>query len=373
MTFVWLCCTCLLVLLIQGVIFGIPVLRDISYSRHLTKDHCYAGDSLEMIEVISNEKWIPIIWLRLEAMLPASFSFLSKEVIQISKGNIYQNHRSVFTLKPYYKITREHPFIALNRGLYSLETVSMSGGDLIGLFSSTQLVPVNVSLYVYPTLLSIDNMPASYRTWQGDLEVSRWVVEDPFLILGTREYTGNDPMNRIHWKASARAGQLQVYKQGYTANPEVIVYVNVQVNEQMWNAVSNPEMIEQALSYAATAASLLIQQGMKVGFGHNAIHGSQSMQAIRIAPEYGKSHLDDILKAMAQVEMKCLQSFEQFLKDELDMRVDGETWDYLMITGHVSETIEELIWRLRSRGNSVMVLPVVDVVSTGERMQEVIS
>lgn len=358
MAFVWLCFACILVVLIQGVIFGVPVLKHMSYSRHLTKEHCYAGDSLEMVEVILNEKKIPIIWLRLEAMLPASFLFLSQEVMQISKGNIYQNHRSIFTLKSYYKITRQHPFIAQQRGVYSLETVSMSGGDLFGLFSNTQLVPVNASLWVYPTLLTIENMPSSYRTWQGELEVSRWVVEDPFLILGTREYSANDPMNRIHWKASARAGQLQVYKQGYTADPEVIVYVNVQVNAHMWNVVSNPEVVECALSYAATAASYLIQQGMKVGFGHNAIHGNESIQALRIAPGYGKSHLDGILKAMAQVEMKCLQPFEQFLKDELDIRADGETWDYLMITGHVSEQIEEQIWRLRSRGNSVMVLPV---------------
>ncbi len=366
MTFVWLCFTCMIVVLVQGVIFGVPVLRNISYTRHLNKNHCYAGDSLEMVEVILNEKRIPIIWLRLEAMLPASFVFLSDDVVQISKGSIYQNHRSVFTMKPYNKITRHHPFIAKNRGVYVLETLSMSGGDLFGLFSNTKLIPVNASLWVYPTLLSLDNMPSSYRTWQGELEVSRWVVEDPFLILGTREYSGNDPMNRIHWKASARVGQLQVYKQGYTADPEVIIYVNVQVNAQMWNVVSDPDMVERALSYAATAASYLIQQGMKVGFGHNAVYGNQSLQAIRISPGYGKAHLDDILKAMAQVEMKCLQPFDQFLKDELDIRSDGETWDYLMISGHVSEQMEEQIWQLRSRGNSVMVLPVNEEMGTSK-------
>ena len=366
MAFVWLCFVGILAILIQVAIFGVPVLRHISYSRHLNKNYCYAGDSLEMVEIILNEKRLPVIWLRLEAMLPASFLFQSQEVMQISKGSIYQNHRSVFTLKSYNKITRHHPFIAQNRGVYILETVSMSGGDLFGLFSNTKLVPVNASLSVYPTLLSIDEMPSSYRTWQGELEVSRWVVEDPFLILGTREYSGNDPMNRIHWKASARSGQLQVYKQGYTADPEVIVYVNVQVNADMWNVVSDPEMVERALSYAATAASYLIQQGMKVGFGHNAIHDTKSIQAIRIQPGYGKAHLDDILKAMAEVQMKCLQPFEQFLKDELDLRNEGETWDYLLITGHVSEQIEEQIWRLRSRGNSVMVLPIDAEMASGK-------
>ncbi|AOZ92092.1 DUF58 domain-containing protein [Paenibacillus crassostreae] len=366
MAFVWLCFAGILVVLIQGLLFGVPVLRRISYTRHLNKDHCYAGDSLEMIEVILNEKRLPVIWLRLEAMLPASFSFLSREVMQISKGSIYQNHRSVFTLKPYSKITRYHPFIAQSRGVYNLETVSMSGGDLFGLFSNTKLVPMNASLWVYPKLLSIDDMPSSYRTWQGELEVSRWVVEDPFLILGTREYSGNDPMNRIHWKASARTGQLQVYKQGYTADPEVIVYVNVQVNAEMWNMVSDPDMVERALSYAATTASYLIQQGMRVGFGHNAMHGQKSTQAIRIEPGYGKAHLDEILKAMAEVEMKCLQPFQQFLKDELILRTEGETWDYLLITGHVSEQIEEQIWHLRSRGNSVMVLPVHAEMSSGK-------
>ncbi|HEY2494757.1 MAG TPA: DUF58 domain-containing protein [Paenibacillus sp.] len=191
------------------------------------------------------------------------------------------------------------------------------------------------------------------------MEVSRWVVEDPFLITGTREYTGQEPMNRIHWKASARSEALQVFKQGFSSDPEVFICVNVQVSPKMWNVVSHPEMVEWALSYAATAAVWITDRGMKVGFGHNGHTESSKVDtnSIRMVPAGGQPHLEDILQAMAEVQMKCKKPFEQYLVEELE-RDSQETWDYLIITAFVSPQMEEQITFLRSRGHSITIMPI---------------
>ncbi|MGF7046698.1 uncharacterized protein (DUF58 family) [Paenibacillus sp. DS2015] len=359
MAVLWLCLSAVLIAVLQGLIFGVSALRKINYTRVLSLDRCFAGDSFEMVETISNSKSIPVLWLRLEAMLPASFRFQSVETGEVSQGNIYQNHRSLFTLKPYYRITRRHPVTALQRGIYAQETVVMTGGDLLGIYNSSRLLPVHLSLIVYPSLLELNELPPSYRTWQGELEVSRFVVEDPFLITGTREYTGQEPMNRIHWKASARSGALQVYKQGYSSDPEVFICVNVQVSPNMWNVVSNPEMVEWALSYAATAAVWVTDRGMKVGFGHNGHTEStkDSYDSIRMIPAGGQPHLEDLLQAMAEVQMKCKKPFEQYLMEELERDCE-DRWDYLLITAFVSSQMEERIELLRSRGHSITILPI---------------
>ena len=48
------------------------------------------------------------------------------------------------------------------------------------------------------------------RKWQGDVLVKRWIMPDPFLVGGLREYRAGDPMRSVHWGASARTGRMQV-------------------------------------------------------------------------------------------------------------------------------------------------------------------
>ena len=371
MAFVWLCLGGVIVILLQGIIFGYSARNKISYSRVFGQSYCYAGDRVEMVETISNEKWLPVVWLRLEAMLPASLKFQNMDTMYISEGSIYQNHRSIFTLQPYSRITRTHHAVATARGIYKLQSAAMTGGDLFGLFLSTNHIPMDVTLAVYPKLLGLDELPSSYRTWQGELEVSRWLVEDPFLITGTREYSSSDPMNRIHWKASARTGALQVYKQGYTAEPEVMLIVNVQVSAEMWNVVSKPEEVEAALSYAATIASHLQKQGMRVGFAHNA-HTSDQVSELRILPAGGDGHLEELLRAMAAVQMKCRLPFEQLLSDEIELQSGLEdSLDYVFLTAFVSPRMQEQIELLRAKGSTVLVLSSRERLSEGGQHEEI--
>lgn len=220
MALLWLVLVGGIVVVIHGVWFGRPALRKLKYSRQFSKLRCYAGDELEMVETISNEKRVSVPWLRLESMMPVSFVFRSGSGMDISQGEIYQNHKSIFTLKPFTRITRKHPFTCTQRGIYPLNTATMTGGDLFGVWRSTKPIPLQMSMVVYPSLVNAEDLPAIYQVWQGEVEVSRWIVEDPFLILGVRPYGAGDPMNRIHWKASARTGELQVYKQGWTADPQ---------------------------------------------------------------------------------------------------------------------------------------------------------
>lgn len=360
MDLLWFIVVGLLLIVVEQAIFGVPVLRRVTYTREFEKERCYAGDQLVMTEKIANEKRLPIPWLRLEAMMPASFSFQTGEEMGISKGNIYQNHQSVFTMKPFTKISRRHFVICQNRGVFQMETVTMTGGDLFNIYSTSQKLPVSIALTVYPAILSDHEMPSNFEVWQGELEVSRWIVEDPFLIVGVRPYGESDPMNRIHWSATARTGDLQVFKQGYSSDPQTMILFNIQESEEMWSVVTRPELAERGLSYAATAVSYAAGRGLKAGFAHNA-YSEQGDTSIRIDADYGSVHAEYIMQAMAEVQLKCLMPMEQMLRDEADRQEDEEVkLDYLLITAYVSPAMEKQLARLRSAGNRVTVLFIED-------------
>ncbi|WP_337035278.1 DUF58 domain-containing protein [Paenibacillus illinoisensis] len=359
MALLWLVIVGGIIIGLQGVWFGRPALRRLKYTREFSKLRCYAGDELEMVETIANEKRVTVPWLRLEAMMPGSFVFRSGSGMDISQGDIYQNHKSIFTLKPFTRITRKHPIICSKRGIYTLNTVTMTGGDLFGVWRSTQPIPVHLSMIVYPSLVAAEDLPAIYQVWQGEVEVSRWIVEDPFLILGVRPYGAGDPMNRIHWKASARTGELQVYKQGWTADPQSWIIVNIQESEDMWSVVTRPEPIERALSYAATAAAVAIGRGLPAGFAHNGYRVNGGRDPLRIEPDYGSPHLELLLEAMAETELKCMVPMEQFLNDEVKRNEEvHQARSYLLITSYVSTAMEHEIARLNEQGHRVTILPV---------------
>ncbi|WP_211746715.1 DUF58 domain-containing protein [Paenibacillus sp. Marseille-Q4541] len=356
MDLLWFIVVGFLLILLEVAILGVSVLKRVTYTREFEKERCYAGDQLVMTEKIANEKRLSIPWLRLEAMMPASFSFQTGEELGISKGNIYQNHQSLFTMKPFTKISRRHFVICQNRGIFQMESVTMTGGDLLNLFSTSRKLPVTISLIVYPSILADHEMPSNFEVWQGELEVSRWIVEDPFLIVGVRPYGASDPMNRIHWSATARTGELQVFKQGFSSDPQTMILYNIQESEDMWSVVTRPELAEKGLSYAATAVSYAAGRGLKTGFAHNA-YSEKSDANIRIDADYGSIHAEYILQAMAEVQLKCLMPMEQMLRNEADRQEAEEVQlDYLLITAYVSSAMEVQLTRLRSTGNRVTVL-----------------
>ncbi|WP_339277073.1 DUF58 domain-containing protein [Paenibacillus sp. FSL W8-0426] len=362
MALLWLIVVGGVVIGLHGLVFGRPALRRMTYAREFSKRRCYAGEQVEMIETIANEKRFSVPWLRLEAMMPGSFIFRSGSGVDISQGDIYQNHKSIFTLKPFTRITRRHPFTCARRGIYTMNTVTMTGGDLFGLWSFSKPLPVELSMVVYPALVAEEDMPAIYQIWQGEVEVSRWIVEDPFLILGVRPYGPTDPMNRIHWKASARTGELQVYKQGWSADPQSWIIVNVQESAEMWSVVTRPDVIERALSYAATVAGDAVRRGLPVGFAHNGYRAKGGQDPLRIEPDYGTPHLELLLEAMAEVELKCMTPMEQFLRTEAEYgELAEQAYSYLLITSYVSEAMEREIARLQEQGHKVTILPVVEV------------
>ncbi|GGA35503.1 DUF58 domain-containing protein [Paenibacillus physcomitrellae] len=352
MALLWLLLACGLTLVLQGLILGRSSLRKLTYERHFSTEACYTGDRIEMVEIIENGKILPVPWLRLEAMLPSSLIFKRSREMTISEGNIYQNHTSLFTIRPRTRITRTHQIQCVRRGIYRIDSATMTGGDLFALFTPTRQIVLGRRLVVYPALLGEDELPSSWKTWQGELAVRRWIVQDPFLITGIRSYAPGDSMNRIHWKATARTGELQVHQNGFTADPQVMILLNVEESEHMWNVVTRPEIVEEAFSYAGTCAASLIHQGMAAGFGHNAWVRPENQAMLRLEPDYGAAQLEQILEAMAAAEMKIRMSFFEYLRLEAG-REHETALDYLLVTAHVSEPVREGIRLLEQQGHRV--------------------
>src|SRR5690606_16740345 len=125
--------------------------------------------------------------------------------------------------------------------------------------------------------------------------------QDPFMIAGTREYQYGDAMTDINWLATARSGRMQVNQHDFTADRRVMVVLNVEDHEKMWNQVSDVPLIERGISYAAGIIQEAIHAGMEAGFTSNGCVNAEEKEPVRIDARGGKGHYEHILDRMARM------------------------------------------------------------------------
>lgn len=401
---------------LQAFVLGRFSVSRIRYTRRFEVTECYAGDTIELVEVVENHKLLPVPWLRVESVIDAAIRFQTEEAVHIHEGQRTQYHKSLFTLGPFRRIRRRHKVICMKRGVYRLASVTVTGGDMLGIAEQSRRYPVEAEIVVYPAVVGMEEVPLPSHGWQGDITVRRWLVDDPFTVAGVREYRSGDPMKMIHWKASARAGSLQVYRREFTAERRLMVMLNVEDRETTRDLVHHEDLIERGISWAATIISDAIRRGVPAGFGHNGYRledsgrsdrdanggekksgllgrgsggagrnpadGSDSRENSnrasigsggvsgyagsagetparigRIPIGGGREHLLAILDEMARIELRCRILFHDFLEEDF-MAVDAldEKRDYVLITAHLSEPLRDRIRRLEEAGHSVQVL-----------------
>ncbi|TXK78394.1 DUF58 domain-containing protein [Paenibacillus sp. N3.4] len=351
----WILIIAAVLYVLQHQVFTRLGFRGLRMERTFNKTHCHAGENIEMIETIVNNKLLPIPWLRLESTFHAGLHFAKQTNLEVSSGAISQNHRSLFSLMPYTRIVRRHHIQCAKRGWYKLETAAAAIGDIVGIPAVSATHRFQSELLVYPPLVNYEDIPLPSSRWQGDIVVKRWIMPDPFMTSGVREYRYGDTMSSIHWKATARSQRLQVFSREFTADPRLLIVVNTQITETMWDAVSDPELVEKGLSYAATLADYAISQGVPVGFGFNGWRQDQPGIPVYLAPEGGWPHLDRLFETMAKLAVSCCRSCNDFLANWEEQ--DGSAVDIVLLTAFVSSALQSRISQLEAMGHSVYIVP----------------
>ncbi|NHN30573.1 DUF58 domain-containing protein [Paenibacillus agricola] len=347
----WFLLAALLIVVAQGMIFRYWGQRGLKYERFFSTKACFEGDEVELVERISNRNIIPVPWLRLESLIHAGLKFQSQTNLDISDGSLFQNHKSLFSLMPFTQITRRHRILCSKRGCYRLNTASLTCGDILGVYKNTIKIALNVELLVYPRPADLEDFTMPSHSWQGDISVRRWIVEDPFMISGAREYRYGDPLKGVNWKATARSGKLQVHQLDYTADHRLMILLNVEDHEKMWSQVNDEALFEQGISYAAAIAAKAIEQGMETGFATNAYLIDAPREAVLIDPRNGPAHMGFLLETMAKLVAGRRIPFDDLLGEIAALGTSN--LDIVVISAYMGEKMIQPIEQLRRNGNAV--------------------
>ncbi len=357
----------ILIAVLQVWIFSRFSFKRLTYRRWFTPNVVNEGDTVTMIETLRNEKLLPLPWVRIEAGISSNLVFGAPNVKArgdsaaqdgfqtATQTSARQYHRSIFSLGPYSTVTRRHKVTCPHRGYYHIKSVAVTAGDLLGLGKhKSRDIETDSLVVVYPTTIPVSDILNDKNSFTGDIVVRRWIVDDPFMIRGVRDYTGVEPYNRINWKATAKTGALQVHDFDFTSDIRLMIVVNIDVSADQWSAALDEARAEHALSLAASVAQYAIESGVETGFSTNARILDDLETVACVEPRSGGTQITEIFDTIAKLTLARVVSFGTLLQY---ITAQGfSNLDFLLITAYTDEIIDRQIESIRAAGNYVEIL-----------------
>ena len=270
----------------------------ITFTEHIITEH----DTGELVETITNRKWLPLPMLRVRFETDRHLEFSDENNLSVS-DRCYKN--DIFSLMMYQKIIRRLKFCAIQRGYYSISQIDLDSTDLFMEQKLGMQLACGASLYVLPGQADTGRLLIPFQKMMGSLLTRRYTYEDPFEFQGIRPYQPFDNMRDINWKASARTGGLQTNVHAHTVRQEVCLLLNLEPA----SIVEDDLLKEESIRLANSLAELFLAQGIPLGLYCNA-KDLVTGKSLSLSCGGGEHHLLTLRKGLARLDLS--QPVEDF-------------------------------------------------------------
>jgi uncharacterized protein (DUF58 family) len=310
--------------------------RLLEIRRHVRPQQAQVGQTVEETIEISNHSRVLKLWLEVRDHSTLQGHYFGAVVTLPGRSTRRWNIR-----------TR-----CYRRGLFRLGPTAVTTGDPFGLFQTSSYYTDDTELIVYPATVPLGSFGINSSELPGGSQTARRAHHSTPSAAGIRDYFPGDPMNRIHWAATARTQKLMVKE--FELDPTADVWLVLDLNAAVhiadpslarsqrpgveWrpsrnNLASNlfgeqaragapgtapkrdpifiePTTEEYSVTIAASLASYFISQGRSVGFVAWGQH------RVVLPADRGARQLIKILRALAVLRAEGTAPFEQVLTAE---------------------------------------------------------
>jgi uncharacterized protein (DUF58 family) len=165
-------------------------------------------------------------------------------------------------LRPSHDTTVEYPVPTHRRGVVPVGPLAVTRGDPLGLLSLARTHGGTTTVWVHPRIHPLRAVPAGLaRSLDGRIDK---VPQGTITFDSLREYVVGDELRRVHWRSSAKVGELMVREQLDTSEPTIVVLLDDR-------AVAHPgvrdgvaESFESACEAAASVVAAAVREDLPV-------------------------------------------------------------------------------------------------------------
>jgi len=244
----------------------------LSASRKCARLTAEIGAQVSVEVTVRNAGWLPVPWVLLEDLLPKQALDQKPPRLRI-KGKRLQ----IRMLPAGKEVTAGYDIRCDMRGYYQIGPLLMESGDLFGLHRRYRVDAEPHYLLVYPKVVPLQGYDLASRRPIGDVRMIHRLFEDPTPISGVRPYEAGDPLNRVHWRATARTGMLhsKIYEPSTLAGATVLL----DFHKAGYHRQGEPHRSELAVTAAVSLANAVYELGQQVGLISN---GRDAADRIRV-------------------------------------------------------------------------------------------
>jgi uncharacterized protein (DUF58 family) len=258
--------------LILSRIFARAWIGNLHAERFCKQAIAEIGDSVTVRLKVRNSGVFVVPWVLLEDLLPARALKQRPPRLEVDGKRL-----QIRTIRGGQEISFRYEITCQMRGYYQIGPLVMESGDLFGLHRRYRVEADPHYLLVYPKVVPLAGYDLASRRPIGDIKLVHRLFEDPTRTAGVRPYETGDPLNRVHWRATARTGQLhcKVYEPSTLAGVTLLL----DFHQKDYPSRGEPHRSELAVTAAVSLANAVYEMGQQVGLITN---GRDAADRIRL-------------------------------------------------------------------------------------------
>lgn len=238
-------------------------------------DRGQVGQEAHEIIEVRNRSFLPKVWLEVDdpSQLPGH---QAKRVVVIPP----RRSRSWIVETP-----------LLRRGLYEWGPLEIVATDPFGVFRLRRRFGASQQILVYPPVFDLPHFYVPPANLPGEGRFRRRTHFVTPNASGVREYQPGDSFNRIHWRSTARTGELMV--KTFELDPASDIWVLLDLDRRVHVGAGDDSTEEYAVRVAASVARHYLLANRAVGL----ISFGRDLEVVE--PERGQQQLTRILESLA--------------------------------------------------------------------------
>lgn len=275
-------------------------------------------------------------------MLPAPYVYVESKILG---GFIEGYHGDLVFLggKDRKWINNEITFT--KRGIYDFGNISVTSNDLFYIFRMAKSIHNKLNITVYPKVYQLSD--SDLRRGQddyGNIVNSKSGIDDFTFIKSIRKYNTGDNLKSVHWKLSAKHGELYVKNFDMVSGEKCKIFINMHRDNLLNDYTGVIE--ENMVDFSASLAKYMMINRIKTRL---LIH-SKHQKNIKIESE------KDFLGFMEYL-LKCKSDgtfeFASFIKSNLQRVSSGNL--IIIVSIAIDDNLRNLIVNLKGMGYEVNV------------------
>lgn len=298
--------------------------RDIEADVDRKTARAQVGQEAQEVIEVRNRSFLPKVWLEVEdpSDLPGH---RSKRVVIIPP----RRSRNWIVNTPLRR-----------RGLFDWGPLRITASDPFGIFRRTRLIGGQQQILVYPPVVELPHFQAPPANLPGEGRFRRRTHYVTPNASGVREYAPGDAFNRIHWKSTARTGEMMV--KTFELDPASDIWVILDLERRVNVGHDDESTEEYGVRVAASVARHYIIENRPVGM----ITFGRDLRTLE--PERGQQQLTRILESLATANAVGDAPLGNLLMEE--QRRFGRHTTLVVITSSTDDSWLTAIQSLTQRG-----------------------